>query len=285
MTRDWTWLCCPSCRKSLERVEESLQCPSCTGEYPVRDNQVYFRTEESGLDEEAYRGGLRGRLRRSRSYPWIFRLLAPVVITGPDPARELGSRAEAGERIVDLGCGNDRRHRLFIGVDLLAWPDADLVCEADRLPFPDGSLDAVVSVAVWEHIPDLESVLAEVVRTVRPGGSLFIVVPFLQPFHAAPHDYRRWTLPGLERQLEGSFERVRSGVYCGPASAFVWLLADGIAWLITLGHRRAHPILSLALQAMFSPLKWFDLLLARLPRADCLSSALFIEARRRPPSS
>jgi ubiquinone/menaquinone biosynthesis C-methylase UbiE len=44
--------------------------------------------------------------------------------------------------------------------------------DADHLPVPDASADAVVASLVLCSVPDQESALAEVVRVLRPGGEL-----------------------------------------------------------------------------------------------------------------
>ena len=40
----------------------------------------------------------------------------------------------------------------------------------ERLPYADASFDALVCVDVLEHVADLDEVLTEVSRTLRPGG-------------------------------------------------------------------------------------------------------------------
>src|SRR3954467_847392 len=47
------------------------------------------------------------------------------------------------------------------------------VCDAERLPFDDGSFDLVFGHAVLHHIPDLDAAFAEFARVLRPGGVLF----------------------------------------------------------------------------------------------------------------
>lgn len=44
------------------------------------------------------------------------------------------------------------------------------VADAERLPYPDDSMDLVVGHAVLHHIPDVEQALREVLRVLRPGG-------------------------------------------------------------------------------------------------------------------
>jgi len=45
------------------------------------------------------------------------------------------------------------------------------------LPFPDRSFDIVMSFDVFEHIPDSDGHLDEVVRVLRPGGSYVLQTP------------------------------------------------------------------------------------------------------------
>ena len=49
--------------------------------------------------------------------------------------------------------------------------------DATRLPFADASFDAVITSEVLEHIPDDTGALAEMVRTLRPGGTFAATVP------------------------------------------------------------------------------------------------------------
>jgi SAM-dependent methyltransferase len=57
---------------------------------------------------------------------------------------------------------------------------------AQALPFPDASVDAVVSTLVLCTVPDQAAVLGEIVRVLRPGGRLV----FLEHVHAADPVHR-----------------------------------------------------------------------------------------------
>ena len=45
----------------------------------------------------------------------------------------------------------------------------------NRVPLPDGSVDAILTVSVWHEIYDDQSALAELRRLLAPGGALAIV--------------------------------------------------------------------------------------------------------------
>jgi arsenite methyltransferase len=52
-----------------------------------------------------------------------------------------------------------------------------LRADAQRLPLRDNTVDAVVSMAVLQLIPDPVAALAEMARVLRPGGRLAVMVP------------------------------------------------------------------------------------------------------------
>ena len=55
----------------------------------------------------------------------------------------------------------------------------------ENLPYPDNSFDFIVSYDVFEHVQDLEIVMNECSRVLRPGGFVLAVFPpFFQPLEA-----------------------------------------------------------------------------------------------------
>jgi SAM-dependent methyltransferase len=102
-------------------------------------------------------------------------------------------------RIVDVGAGRGwfskvlaERLRERHGVDPRehvfpcdAFPESfeveELECLRTRpdggLPFPDGSFDAAVSIEVIEHVEDQLAFLREIVRVVKPGGTVVVTTP------------------------------------------------------------------------------------------------------------
>jgi SAM-dependent methyltransferase len=50
-------------------------------------------------------------------------------------------------------------------------------CEGAHIPEDDETFDYVISNSVLEHIHDLEPVIAEIARLLKPGGTFFFTVP------------------------------------------------------------------------------------------------------------
>ncbi len=59
------------------------------------------------------------------------------------------------------------------------------------LPLATASYDNAISLNTLEHIRDDTLAIREMVRVLRPGGGLHLVVPFLYYVHASPGDYHR----------------------------------------------------------------------------------------------
>ena len=70
------------------------------------------------------------------------------------------------------------------------------------LPIADAAYDTIISFNTLEHVRRDEFALSELVRILKPGGHLHIVVPFLYRVHASPSDYHRHTAFWWEAALE-----------------------------------------------------------------------------------
>lgn len=81
------------------------------------------------------------------------------------------------QRVLNFGCGS-RKEPGQIGVDISSNADADYVIEPGApLPFSDDEFDLVISRFVLEHVADLERLLTEICRVLKPGGVFRFCVP------------------------------------------------------------------------------------------------------------
>lgn len=269
-------LACPRCHGDLDK---DLRCVGC-GEAGYRqDDRLHF----GGFTDDELRRDPLNRLKETakrrlgRLYPVAVDLLAPVLVR--DFVRPFLRTFDLDtELVLDLGAGTNRYDPRVVCVDGGAYATVDLVSDLRTLPLRDGSAAGVVSVAVLEHVPDPAAHVAEMLRVLRPGGRVLCFVPFMQPFHASPHDYQRYSAAGLAR-LFADFEEVTVGVGAGPTSSLLWVLQEWLALLLSLGSRRLYRML-VPLMWVLSPLKVLDVVLARHPEAAVAASGLVVRARK-----
>lgn len=156
-------------------------------------------------------------------------------------------------RVLNAGCGNrDISYLLSLGgADEIVNYDIDsslpnaLRGPLEQMPFEAESFDSVLCNAVLEHVIHIDDVMNELTRVLRPGGYAVISIPFLQPFHACPTDFRRYTCDGI-RQLATS--RQLEVLSVSPVHSF----AQTVSWIIWehLSERRSR------LRPLVYPVLW-----------------------------
>jgi SAM-dependent methyltransferase len=98
------------------------------------------------------------------------------------------------------------------------FSQADFEC--DRLPWPDGSMDAITCMHLVEHLRDLELLLREITRLLKPGGRAYFetphpksltlpslrqaAVPFTMNFHDDPTHVQLVTMEKLAEQAQAA---------------------------------------------------------------------------------
>ena len=218
-----------------------------------------------------------------RRFPWLYRflifLISPVCFSGTSAKRFL-RRFRDDALMLNLGSGVHKPHPNILNVDIFYYKGVDLVANGETLPFPTGTVDAIVSESLLEHVPNPEKIVAEMYRVLRPGGALYIVIPFVYPFHASPNDFYRWSAVGLRELLkEGEIEVI--GTRAGPTSALVGQLGTWFAITFSFGIEGLYNLLSLLGLLLFFPFKFLDLLLGRYPTAMHGAGQFYAIAKKR----
>jgi SAM-dependent methyltransferase len=115
--------------------------------------------------------------------------------------------------LLDFGCGRKPYEDLFhvkeyIGIDMEqtghehTLSKVDVYYDGKNIPFPDNSFDSVFCSEVFEHVFNLEEVLVEIKRVLKPGGKILITVPFSWNEHEIPFDFARYSSFGIRHILE-----------------------------------------------------------------------------------
>ncbi len=95
---------------------------------------------------------------------------------------------------IDLGCGPAKR-KGCIGIDILPLPGVDIVADFEKgLEFlPDNSVDEMYSSHVLEHIQNLELMMKEIHRVLKPNAFKQIIVPhFSNPYYYSDYTHKRF---------------------------------------------------------------------------------------------
>ncbi|MFH1742753.1 MAG: methyltransferase domain-containing protein [bacterium] len=90
----------------------------------------------------------------------------------------------------------------------------DIFGDAHVLPIKNDSIDVCVNATSLEHYLEPRLVFHEFARVLKPGGQLFLYVPFIHAEHEVPHDYFRYTRYGL-------------AYFCGRSGLEIQLLRPG----------------------------------------------------------
>ena len=135
-----------------------------------------------------------------------------------------------------LDCGAGKRPVYFDNV--VNFEIASMIRQTsggvgEVLPFVDNAFNAVLSIAVLEHVKDPFLCAREIARVLKPGGDLMCCVPFLQPLHGYPHHYYNMTHQGLKNLFEDLLKIDRLDVYENilPIASLTWIVrswADGL---------------------------------------------------------
>jgi len=102
-------------------------------------------------------------------YEEWYGMLAAALPPGDGPVLELGSGAGYCERYING----------LITSEAFTGPKVRLVADAQRLPFRDGTLRAIVFTDVLHHMPDVHLFFAEASRCLSTGGKALMIEPWV----------------------------------------------------------------------------------------------------------
>jgi SAM-dependent methyltransferase len=140
--------------------------------------------------------------------------------------------------VLDMGCGDGHfaartfQEKIDFGFDpaFISLEEAKsfdaynllLMGRGDRLPFRSGEFSTVVSNSVLEHIPDVDAVLMDIRRILKPSGRLLMTVPndhFTSNLSIARF-FDRIHLKGLAQLYRQFFNKISRHYH--PDSAECW---------------------------------------------------------------
>lgn len=233
---------------------------------------------------EGLSGNIQNRLKNyGKFYYFLINTISPVWGSNKfrKKIKQLLNNYKEQNVIINLGSGpiNYQGRKDIINIDIYAFDEVDIVCDAFDVPFNDNTVDLVINLAMLEHIANPKKIVSEIYRYLKYGGEIICYVPFMQPLHAAPHDYFRWTRKGA-MELFKNFKDVHVGVGAGPTSGLLWIMQEWLSLLFSFGNSTLKDILFLIFMLITFPLKFIDILLENHPMADKIASGFYIHAKK-----
>jgi SAM-dependent methyltransferase len=166
-------------------------------------------------------------------------------------------------RGINVGGGRHRLDERLVHVDVLRHPACDCIADARCLPFAAGTFDLAVSQETVEHVDDPFLAVREMARVVRPGGKMYLQVPFVIGYHPGPEDYWRFSRAGLGVLLrQAGIPQAQIRIAVGPATGFYRIAVEFVAgFAARLAGRLYRPAKGVAALLCY-PVKWLDRWLA-----------------------
>lgn len=207
----------------LARIAWFLRCPSCGARPVVHDGRVDCPACGAAYRRDRYAFDFLDETFRSRGN--IFDVDA---VSSHDYDKDvLELIASVGDGLV-LDNGSGLRSLYYpnvVNFDVVSYHSTDVVGISENLPFQDATFDAVISVAALEHVRDPFAAAKEMERVLKPGGRVYVAVPFLQPFHGYPNHYYNMTSNGLRNLFDGIVDaRITVPAAGLPIWALSWIL-------------------------------------------------------------
>jgi len=192
-------LSCPKCGRSLKEKGDDVFCNKCNSSFPVKNNKVFFIKPPEDAPKVL-------NLEPTNQRKW-----SNWRRTNYQFFKEHLEKLSSSKTILDLGAGPSQFRDLTkhfqnsFAVDFLPYELVDVVADlTKKLPFLDFSFDIVLLSNVLEHIPNVEFLLKECFRILKPNGILIGTSPFLMRIHQKPYDFHRFTNYMLDKLLKDS---------------------------------------------------------------------------------
>lgn len=159
------------------------------------------------------------------------------------------AKAHIGRRVLDAGCGSGNITRLLLDreqvVAVDVWDDFvshmqrefadapnlavhrfDLADPAMATELQRYDLDSVVCANVLEHVEDHRAALANFAASIRPGGTIFLLVPAFPVLYGehdrADHHFRRYTKRSLRETVAPLPLEIETDYYMNLPGFFAW---------------------------------------------------------------
>jgi SAM-dependent methyltransferase len=252
----------------LTKEDGGWRCPETQEFFPIHEGVPVFVPQDLNAHMEKERGDLINNVKTLlRKWPGLYIflifLISPVCFTGVSAKRFL-KKFKSDALVLNIGSGVHTFRGNVLNLDIFYYKGVHVVANAEELPFADNSVDAIICESLLEHVPQPQVIVDDMLRVLKPGGQMYIVIPFVYPFHACPNDFYRWSSTGL-RHLCKDGDVKDLGTRAGPSSALMGQLSTWAAIACSFGSTSLYNIFSLLFPLVLFPIKFLDLIFGWFP--------------------
>ena len=187
------------------------------------------------------------------------------------------ARQHPSARVLDFGCGAGRLVQAGLAAGLqmagaeVYYGGSETRAEAERsgllgtviheiqnghVDFSDETFHLVVNNQVMEHVEDLDAVLAEIHRVLKPGGTLLSIFPSRDVFREGhigiPFAHRLPRRSQLRLLYTWALRSLGLGTWKQEAPTCRQWALDKLAWIDTYTHYRSRPEIFAEFERYFS---------------------------------
>ena len=183
---------------------------------------------------------------------------------------------------LNIGAGGTRVDPRVKNLDIMPGQFIDIVSSAVNIPLPNDSLDLVISQECLEHVAEIDLVVNEINRLLKPGGLLYLQLPFIIGYHPGPHDFLRFSKEGIVQLIaKTDLVVMESEISVGSATGFYRIAVEFLAILFSGPIQVLYIPVKAFASLLLYPLKWLDLWASLSKQNDRIAGGYYLIARKK----
>ncbi|MCK4666415.1 class I SAM-dependent methyltransferase [Candidatus Dependentiae bacterium] len=283
---------CPECKNgSLTVSENKYLCTNCNLDYSLLENTPILLEKKSKLNtfikshSSVKNYTLQEKILMSFKTPetrvWSLKSRLTIIKLLASKNPDLPDNI-----VVNMGAGFEKifqrtfsKYKQIIKIGIPHIGQVDIIGDAMNLPLKSNSIDLILNSSIIEHLENPEIAIDEIYRTLKPGGKVYVEIPFMRAYHMIPNDFQRYTISGIEKVFERhGFKMIQKGVCSGSFTAFALFLRDFFE-SITPGVFLSS-IVRIFLTYLLHPIKYLDLFFENKKRLENLACNFFYVGKK-----
>lgn len=273
---------CLECGKKMILNKDGLFC-QCGKRYLIKNKKIYTIDPRKirKFKDKSMLGKIKEIFKENyKLYNLTVNIFSPVLQLGLNH-RCLTNKVNPQRKIVlNLGSGPIKLDPGIINIDIFPYEIVDIVANIEEIPLADRSVNGIISIAVLEHTPNPDKIISEIYRILKPGGYIYILLPFMQGYHSSPKDYYRWTSEGFKKKFD-QFRIVNFGVRSGPTAALLWIFQEWLANLLSFNIPILHTCWLFLLMFITFPIKLLDFVLVNFHNSQNIASTFYLLGQKK----